>query len=271
MRVNVKTLWSPLSLFQAPFPPAQPPTSEQSWDASRAPGIGRRRGVFCRSVRPSVSLCHSGILGLPFPFAPGGRQPLAGSQLWGVSSCRFGGGSSNPGRRKRLDRLRLVLPGSLHCSAEGTAWAIWSSRTHAQGARLLEPGPRGGGAGSGSDPAPPLRSREAAGPRLPGATGRVLSPRARGRVRGGETSPAPARPPSSVNLLPGYGREPAGRAAGGARRGEGATVQPIRAAAGAPPPRGPAAALFLPLWVRESGYAAELGAHTGGRARAPPG
>ena len=69
-----------------------------------------------------------GLIGRPFPFAPGGRQPLAGSQLCRVSSRRFGGSSSNPGRRKRLDRLRLVLPGFLHCSAKGTSWAIRSSR-----------------------------------------------------------------------------------------------------------------------------------------------
>lgn len=51
-------------------------------------------------------------------------------------------------------------------------------------------------------------------------------------------------------------------------------MQPIRAAAGAPPthpPRGPAATLFLPLWVRESGRAAGRGTHTGGRARVPRG
>ncbi|XP_049740810.1 uncharacterized protein LOC126076297 [Elephas maximus indicus] len=68
-----------------------------------------------------LCVCHSCILRVPFPIAPSWRQPLAGSQLCGVSSSRgvSGGGGSNPELRKPLRRLRLALPGSFQSTAEG--------------------------------------------------------------------------------------------------------------------------------------------------------
>lgn len=184
----------------------------------------------------SVSVRHSGIFRVPFPPAPGGRQPLAGSQLWGVSSS--GGGGRHPGRSKRLGRRRLVLPGSLHCSATGTASAPRPSRVGAWGAPLREPGPGGGGAGGGSTPAPPPRAPEPAGPWVPARRRQGFIPARRVACGAGRRSRPCAPSPSSLQLeqLGGCGRERAGRVAGGTRRGEGAAAQPIGATAGAPPP-----------------------------------
>lgn len=116
-----------------------------------------------------------------------------------------------------------VPPG--HSSRRVPARQAPGSRSRAQAA--------GARAGGRSDPASPCLGgcRDPSSPR---STGRVLSRRAWGRVRGGKTGPAPARPPSSGNQLPRCGRERAERATGGARRREGAAAQPIRAAAGTP-------------------------------------
>lgn len=138
------------------------------------------------------------------------------------------------------------------------------------------PGPgsegRGRGKRIGAGPASPLSGGDRAPAPRRHRPGFIPARSGSGAGRGDQSRPCA----SSFQREPVPGlRAGAGWARGGGRAArEGATVQPIGAAAGAPcthPPRGPAAALFLPLWVRESGRAAGRGTHTGGRARVPRG
>lgn len=110
-----------------------------------------------------LCVCLS-LLHLPSSFPSCSRGAAASRWLSTLGVLSSNGGGSNRGRRKRLRRLFGVLPGSLHCSAEGTASALRPSSAGARGAPLPESGPRGRGAGSRKVSAPPLRAPDAAGP-----------------------------------------------------------------------------------------------------------
>ena len=219
-------------------------------------------------MRPSVYVCHSGILRVPFPFAPGGRQPLAGSQLWRVSSNSSGG--SNPERRKQLGRLRLVLPSSLHCSAEGTAWALEPSRARAPGARLPEPGPSGGGASRGSERPRLSVLGRLQGPEFPAQHWPGFIPARLGSGAGREDRSRPCA--SSLQREPAPSlRTRAGRARGGGRAAQGGGGGAANPSGGWYPPRPHPAALLPPLprsFPRPGRVAAQAGQGSTPEARA---
>ncbi|XP_062971765.1 uncharacterized protein LOC134391729 [Cynocephalus volans] len=85
------------------FPPAQTPTSEPvqktTHELGSLSGSGDRPPAVVSSegLRVCLSTPVTCTFQVPFPLAPGGRQPLAGSQLWGVSTAAVAAAAAAPG------------------------------------------------------------------------------------------------------------------------------------------------------------------------------
>lgn len=223
------------------------------------------------TVVSSEGLCVClSLLHLPSSFPSCSRRAAASRWLstLGVLSSR--GGSSNPGRTKRLRRLRWILPGSLHRSAEGTASALRPSCARARGARLREPGPRGGGAGSRRDPAPPLRAPEVAPVLLRLRLGFIPSRPGSGGGAGRWVPPLRVLPPAGTSSeaedRSWLGAWRGARGAGRGRRRSQSEQRP------APTPRCAAAGRLPPPALRgpgRGGRAGGTGVRTLGRAGVP--
>lgn len=147
-----------------------PEKNSRCWGASRAPGRLPTQCLpkVCASVCPCLSLLH-----LPTSFPSGSRRAAASSRLSTLRSFKQPRRQQQPWTQQPSSSLApRGSPGFLSWQAEGTASALWPPCGRARGAPLPEPGPREGAQAAGRQrAAPPLRTREAAGPGVPARPG----------------------------------------------------------------------------------------------------